>query len=85
MPRLRIMKRSCQAWGGTSLLKSRRASLAWKSIPRLGSRSARVRRYRLNRFPYGLVYAVLDNEIVIVAIMHLHRKPDYWQAQTTET
>jgi plasmid stabilization system protein ParE len=45
----------------------------------------RVRRYRLNRFPYGLLYAVLDNEIVIVAVMHLHRKPDYWQARTTET
>jgi plasmid stabilization system protein ParE len=44
----------------------------------------RVRRYRLNRFPYGILYAVLDHEIVVVAVMHLHRKPDYWQARTTE-
>ena len=39
----------------------------------------RVRRYRLNRFPYGLVYAPLDTEILIIAVMHLHRKPDYWK------
>lgn len=39
----------------------------------------RVRRYRLRRFPYGLVYSVLPSEIVVVAVMHLHRAPDYWR------
>lgn len=41
----------------------------------------RVRRYRLRRSPYGLVYAPLRSEIVIVivAVMHLHRKPGYWR------
>ena len=39
----------------------------------------RVRRYRLNRFPYGLVYAPLPAEIVVVSVMHLHRQPDYWK------
>jgi len=38
-----------------------------------------VRRCRLRRFPYGLIYAVLDQEIVIVAVAHLHRRPDYWR------
>jgi plasmid stabilization system protein ParE len=38
----------------------------------------RVRRYRLSRFPYGIVYARLETEIVVVAVMHLHRKPEYW-------
>jgi len=47
---------------------------AWQLLGR------RVRRYRLNRFPYGLLYAVLDNEIVIGAV----RKPNYWHARTTE-
>ena len=46
--------------------------------------SRRVRRYRLNRFPYGILYAVLDGEIVVVAVMHLHRKPDYWETRKTE-
>ena len=46
---------------------------AWKRLGR------RVHRYRLTRFPYGLVYAPLDAEIVIIAVMHLHRKPGYWK------
>ena len=41
--------------------------------------SERTRRYRLPRFPYGLVYAPLQTEIVVVAVMHLHREPGYWQ------
>jgi hypothetical protein len=46
---------------------------AWQLLGR------RVRRYRLNRFPYGLVYAPLESEIVVIAVMHLHRHPDYWK------
>jgi hypothetical protein len=46
---------------------------AWQLIGR------RVRRYRLNRFPYGLVYVELQSEIVVLAVMHLHRRPDYWR------
>jgi plasmid stabilization system protein ParE len=38
------------------------------------------RRYRLNRFPYGIVYRVDEaaNQFVIVAIMHLSQKPGWW-------
>ena len=32
----------------------------------------RVRRYRLRRFPYGLVYSQIGSEILIVTVMHLH-------------
>jgi hypothetical protein len=46
---------------------------AWQLLAR------RVRRYRLSRFPYGLVYTQLPSEIVLVAVMHLHRRPDYWK------
>lgn len=41
--------------------------------------SENIRRCRLRRFPYGLIYATLDQEIVIVAVAHLHRRPDYWR------
>jgi len=44
----------------------------------------RARRYRLSRFPYGLVYAELQSEIVVLAIMHLHRKPDYWKERLAQ-
>ena len=40
-----------------------------------------VRRSRVNRFPYGVVYTVRGDELVILAVMHLRRKPGYWQGR----
>jgi plasmid stabilization system protein ParE len=37
-----------------------------------------VRRCRTNRFPYGVVYAVRGAEILVLAVMHLRRKPGFW-------
>jgi plasmid stabilization system protein ParE len=41
--------------------------------------SERTRRCLLHRFPYGLIYQVRDDEIIVVAIAHLHRDPARWQ------
>lgn len=38
-----------------------------------------VRRCRLSRFPYGLIYDIDKNDILILAVAHLHRRPDYWR------
>ena len=38
-----------------------------------------IRRCLLERFPYCIIYKVINNEIVICAFMHLHRKPGYWK------
>lgn len=38
-----------------------------------------IRRYRLRRFAYGIIYQVREDEIVIYAVAHLHRRPDYWR------
>lgn len=38
-----------------------------------------IRRCQTNRFPYGILYSIEKNEIFILAVMHLHRKPDYWK------
>jgi plasmid stabilization system protein ParE len=38
-----------------------------------------VRRCRTHRFPYGIIYAIDHDEIVIVAVMHLHRHPESWR------
>ena len=38
-----------------------------------------VRRCLTNRFPYGVLYSVEPDEIFILAVMHLHRDPDYWR------
>ena len=40
-----------------------------------------VRRFRLGRFPYGVIYAVEADEIVVLAVAHLHRKPNYWRGR----
>jgi len=41
--------------------------------------SPNTRRCLLSRFPYGLVYQVKNNEIIVIAVMLLNRKPDYWR------
>lgn len=41
-----------------------------------------VRRCRLTGFPYGIIYRVKPREIRVLAVMHHHRKPDYWTYRT---
>lgn len=44
------------------------------------------RRYRLHRFPYGIVYRPTSesNQILIVAIMHLSQKPGFWRGRDSQ-
>lgn len=37
-----------------------------------------IRRRLVHRFPYCLLYRDDPAEVVVLAIMHLHRRPDYW-------
>ncbi len=37
-----------------------------------------IRRCRLRRFSYGLIYAVEDEAILVIAVANLHRRPDFW-------
>ena len=37
-----------------------------------------VLRRILRRFPYGILYSVKNDDIRILAIMHLKRRPNYW-------
>jgi plasmid stabilization system protein ParE len=41
-----------------------------------------ARRVLLNGFPYALVYRISDNQIIILAVMHLRRKPNFWVKRT---
>jgi hypothetical protein len=46
--------------------------LAWQEL------SPMIRRCRLTSCPYGVVYHVKPNAILILAVTHLHREPSYW-------
>ena len=38
-----------------------------------------IRRCRLSRLPYGLIYTIDNGDILVLAVAHLHRRPDYWR------
>jgi len=40
-----------------------------------------IRRCLIKRFPYAVLYGIDRQSIIVVAVAHLHRKPDYWLAR----
>ncbi|GJL66829.1 MAG: hypothetical protein NPIRA05_18000 [Nitrospirales bacterium] len=40
-----------------------------------------IRKCKLPRFPYGIIFRVQHEHIEIIAVMHLHRQPGYWQTR----
>ena len=40
-----------------------------------------IRRCRLRRFPYSVDYTQDGSKLLILAIAHQHRKPDYWRSR----
>ena len=59
-----------------ALERIRQYSEAWQRF------SQNTRRCRVNRFPWGVIYEILESEILVVAVAHLHRDPGYWQNRT---
>jgi len=43
---------------------------------------ADIHRSLVNRFPFGILYAIEEHEIYILAVMHLHKEPGYWKSRT---
>jgi len=43
-----------------------------------------IRRCLVHRFPYGVIYSVDEqkSQVLILAVMHLHRQPGYWSERT---
>ena len=40
-----------------------------------------LRRCRLNRFPYGIIYARREDVIIVLAVAHLLREPEKWRVR----
>ena len=41
-----------------------------------------VRKCRLLRFPYGVIFRERQAAIEVIAVMHIRREPGYWKART---
>ena len=41
--------------------------------------SNNTRRCRLKGFPYAVIYNATDQEIIVLALMHMRRDPDAWK------
>lgn len=40
-----------------------------------------IQRRLVRRFPYSILYAVHENKVIIVAVMHHKQKPRYWMGR----
>ena len=57
-----------------------RATRALVMYPKLGRQfSKRLCRLLVRRFPYGLLYEPAADEILVVAVAHVRRRPGYWR------
>ncbi len=55
---------------------------ALREHPRLGqSIGTGLRRAVLHRFPFSLIYSIEVDAILIVAVAHQRRRPDYWRSR----
>lgn len=58
----------------------RRAILAIAEAPeRWPAYLSRCRRYVLRQFPFSIVYRVRNEEVLVLAVAHAHRRPGYWK------
>ncbi|WP_414682950.1 type II toxin-antitoxin system RelE/ParE family toxin [Longimicrobium sp.] len=59
-----------------------RALARLEENPHVGPHASRnVRKLRVKRFPYNLVYRILPEEVLVIAVAHHRRRPSYWRGR----
>jgi toxin ParE1/3/4 len=72
-------ERESAGLGAAVVLEVERCAAAVLAYPEAGSVvRGRVRRRLVGRFSYALLYLVKPNEIRVLAVMNLKRRPQYW-------
>ena len=70
------------ALGAAFLAEFRHATDLILEYPESGAPwRGRARRLPMRRFPYILVYAVVSNEVRVIALAHQRRRPGYWSGR----
>lgn len=44
--------------------------------------SGQIRRCLVKRFPFSLLFRIETERIYVLAVMHLHREPNYWRTRS---
>jgi toxin ParE2 len=52
---------------------------AWAPI------SQRTRRCQTHKIPYGIIYRMRGDVLLVIAVMHLHREPRTWKSRLKES
>lgn len=59
--------------------EARKAALRIAAYPEAWSiERGDIRKCLLHKFPYKLMYSVEEHHILVIAVAHQHRQPDYW-------
>jgi plasmid stabilization system protein ParE len=56
----------------TSILRINQFPTAWST------ERGEVRKCLMHKFPYKILYSIEKDHLLIIAVAHQHRKPDYW-------
>ncbi len=76
----RFYQERSEGLGWDFLIEVERTVASILAHPQAGPAISRnLRRRIVRKFPFGILYAIHEDQIVIVAIAHLRRHPDYWK------
>jgi plasmid stabilization system protein ParE len=59
----------------TAISRIREAPNTWPEYKR------GTKRFLVHRFPFAIIYSQHSNSLLVVAVMHLKRRPGYWQSR----
>ena len=64
--------------GEGAVYRVRESPTRWQAI------EGDIRRCLTRKFPYGILYTIEEDYILILAVMHCSREPSYWKARLNE-